>query len=44
MQGLMFLTNEQECKLTEEARKQGKLTVELARDLIVSGLSGGGGK
>ena len=38
MQGLINLTNDQEAALTAEAEKQGKLTVELARDLIVAGL------
>jgi hypothetical protein len=39
MQGLLNLSNETEAKLTTEAQRQGKLTVELAEELIEAGLS-----
>jgi hypothetical protein len=39
MQGLINLSNEDEAKLTQRAQDEGKLTVELAHDLIVAGLS-----
>jgi hypothetical protein len=39
MQGFINLSNEEEAKLAERANEEGKLTVELARDLIVAGLA-----